>query len=65
MNQIKTGILKTVSVNILAVFMREQKCPFLQSLHTENTSEMQPSEFSEEELLVQVQVHSLGLSSSP
>lgn len=54
MNQIKAGILKTLSINLLPVSMREEKRLCLQSLHRENSSEMKPSEFSEEELLVQV-----------
>ena len=59
MKEIKTGILKTVSVYILPVFMREPKYPSLKFLHRENTSE-----FSEEKLPFQVQVSSLAVSAS-
>ena len=53
--QIEAGILKTdIRANILAVFMREHKCLFLQSLDGKNASDMQLSEFLVGEYLVQV-----------
>lgn len=52
-SQSKVGTLKTdVSVNIPAVFVREQKHPFLQSLDQKNAREIQLSEFSAGEYLV-------------